>query len=196
MSLGNNNIEIKNNMENKNEKIRFNFDKRISTVSLASYFKHHYSNKFRYQKDHMYYFNGVYWICEHNKDLTQLNLFIGNEYFNKLTKEFNRYKKDKLKLVQSDSHSGLQIQNKLNKIEGSIRELENYDKRIKIIKECIQFLTNNDIEFNNNPFLFAFNNKMYDLLEGKFIKPESTQYISLTCGHDYVYENDAEKKQN
>ena len=176
MSLGNNNIEINNNMENKNEKIRFNFDERITTVSLASYFKHHYSNKFIYQKEHMYYFNGVYWICEHKADLTQLNLFLGNEYFKKLTKEFNKYKKDKLKVQQIDSHNGLQ--NTLNKIEGSIRELQNYDKRIKIVKECVHFLTNNDIEFNNHPFLFAFNNKIYDLLEGKFIKAEYKQYIS------------------
>ena len=47
-------------------------------------------------------------------------------------------------------------------------------------------LENNTIEFDNNKYLFAFNNKIYDLQSSKFIEPHYKQYISLTTGYNWV----------
>ena len=44
-----------------------------------------------------------------------------------------------------------------------IFELRNYDKRCKYINEIICKITNDDIKFDENPYLFAFNNKIFDL---------------------------------
>jgi len=38
---------------------------------------------------------------------------------------------------------------------------------------------------NDKPFYFAFNNKIYDLKRGCFVKPCYKDYISITCGFDY-----------
>ena len=50
-------------------------------------------------------------------------------------------------------------------------------------------MTNNKIEFDNEPLLFAFNNKIFDLVKNDFIDAFPTQYISLTCGYDYIESN-------
>jgi hypothetical protein len=41
------------------------------------------------------------------------------------------------------------------------------------------------VEFDENPYLFAFNNVVFDLKEGKIIHPNPKQMISLTTGYDY-----------
>ena len=37
-------------------------------------------------------------------------------------------------------------------------------------------LANNDIKFDENPYLFAFNNKIYYLKQGQFIEPKPELY--------------------
>jgi P4 family phage/plasmid primase-like protien len=44
--------------------------------------------------------------------------------------------------------------------------------------------------FDNNPYLFAFNNKIYDLKLGQFIEPRPEFYITTTSGYDYVPNTD------
>jgi hypothetical protein len=53
-------------------------------------------------------------------------------------------------------------------------------------------LNNEDIIFDNEPYLFAFNNKIFDLKQSKFIDPEPEQYISLTTGYNYIEQNEKE----
>ena len=61
----------------ENSKKSFNFNEKITTVSLAEYLTLLYSDKFIYQNEHMYYFNGVYWESEYKADLIKLNIFLG-----------------------------------------------------------------------------------------------------------------------
>lgn len=42
-----------------------------------------------------------------------------------------------------------------------------------------------DIEFDNNPNIFAFRNKTYNLNTGIFIEPQREDYILTTTGYDY-----------
>ena len=163
----------------KSLEINFDFSNKINTVILAEYFCLLYSNKFIYQNEQMYYFNGVYWEAEHKSELTILNIFLGKTFYKQLIDEFKIYKK-KNNPKDSDDKKGI-----FEKILTKLEDLVNYDKRIKIVRECIHFLTNNKIQFDENPLLFAFENKFFDLVESKFINPEPTQYISITTGYDY-----------
>ena len=76
----------------KNEK--YNFDEKINTKSIAQYFTYLYNDKFIFQDNIMYHYNGVYWKAESNKFiLSTFNIFLANEYYNKLVNQFEDYKK-------------------------------------------------------------------------------------------------------
>jgi phage/plasmid-associated DNA primase len=51
-----------------------------------------------------------------------------------------------------------------------------------------------DVEFDQNPFLFVFTNKVYDLNLGEFVHPDPSQYMSQTCGWAYDDKYDTKGK--
>ena len=169
----------------KNEK--YNFDEKINTKSIAQYFTYLYNDKFIFQDNIMYHYNGVYWKGESNKFiLSTFNIFLANEFFNKLVAEFEIYKTDKLDAAKlKDSDNYFKIETKLIKLRKQLDDLVNSDRRIKYAKECLNYLTNIDVRFNRNQDLFAFNNRIFSLEKNKFIKPKYDQYISLTTNYDY-----------
>jgi phage/plasmid-associated DNA primase len=56
-----------------------------------------------------------------------------------------------------------------------------------IIDDIITFSTNNDIEFDITPYLFAFKNAVIDLRTGLPMTPKSTDYISTFVNYDYDF---------
>jgi phage/plasmid-associated DNA primase len=113
-----------------------------------------------------------------------LNNFLGDEYFDYLYKFVSTEETNKLKDKKNDT---TEIIEKFNKIRSYLNNLKNYDKRQKFIKDIQLKLKNEDIIFDDNPDLFAFENKIYDLQNHKFIEPKAEQYISITTG--YKWEN-------
>lgn len=85
------------------------------------------------------------------------------------------------------------------KLFGLITELEmlkifmkQFEKRVKvvvfrknIVEDILNKIMRNYVVFNNDPLLFAFNNKIYDLEHDIFIPSRYDQYISYTCGYNY-----------
>ena len=81
---------------------------------------------------------------------------------------------------------------KLNNIRCYLINLLNHDKRQKFINELICMLSNDDVQFDEKPYLFSFNNKIFDLQIGCFIDPKPDQYISLTTRYNYIDQNETE----
>jgi phage/plasmid-associated DNA primase len=75
--------------------------------------------------------------------------------------------------------------NKILKFQKSLLDLLNYDRRQKHINDILCKLHNDEIKFDENPYLIVFNNKIYDLKQGEFIDPKPDQYISLTSGYNF-----------
>ena len=168
------------------KKEKFNFDEKISTKSIAQYFTYLYSDKFIFQDNIMYYYNGVYWKGENAKFiLSTFNIFLANDFYNKLVKQFNNYRTNKLDEAKVKDSDIFKIETKLIKLRKQLDDLVNSDRRIKYAKECLNYLTNIEVKFNRNQDLFAFNNKIFSLEQNKFIKPKFDQYISLTSNYDY-----------
>ena len=59
-----------------------------------------------------------------------------------------------------------------------------------IISDIVKFVSNNHIEFDNNPYLFAFENAVFDLNQNKFIEPSPSQHITKTSGYSYNFDYD------
>ena len=88
---------------------------------------------------------------------------------------------------------------KIKKVLSYIKETEKYlrcvSSRDKLVKDIIRVLSNDWIEFDSNGLLLAFENKIYDLEDGKFITPRHDQYISLTTGWKWSHGYDPNNKK-
>ena len=81
------------------------------------------------------------------------------------------------------------------KFQKSLLDLLHYDRRQKYINDILCKLHNDEIKFDENPYLFGFNNKIFDLIKGKFIEPKPEQYISLTTGYNYIEKDEQEEAE-
>ena len=154
----------------------------FDTARISKHFKDLYGNVFVYVNNQLYYFNGVYW-AQDNKKSSFLNNFICSEYYELLSNVLNDL------TIQNTKEKNIDIKTnndcKLKKMRDQVSRLLNHKKREDYIKDIICKLTNDDIRFDENPDLFAFKNKIFDLKQNKFVDPEPSQYISFTTGYDY-----------
>ena len=74
----------------------------------------------------------------------------------------------------------------ISKIDSYIKAVDKYlrmvSTRDRLVKDCCRVLNSDWIEFDNNEYLLAFENRVYDLELGKWVNPRYDQYISLTTG--------------
>ena len=161
---------------------------------IAEYFKTLYNNKFVYCDGVLYYFNGVYWKRD-DKNNSFLNLFVKNEFYSYLLGyainhiKLNNEDKDIIDDIKEN------INNKLIELQFNISTLKNIGKRKSFIEDIIIHITNNDIKFDENPYLFAFENKVYNVEIGEFVEPDPKEYLSITAGYKYEPLNDFENKK-
>lgn len=178
------NIELYNELFKEDNSINFNIE--WSTGYLSDVFKSMYNDKFIYSNGILYYYNGVYWKTS-DKNNSIINNFIDKEFHNDLLSKLHEF--DKKTNDKNPTHI-LMINNKRKEI-GKLRNICN---RELLIKDIINKITNNYMSFDQNPFLFAFDNKIYDLKLGQFIEPDPKQYISLTTGYEINDEYNIEAK--
>jgi len=106
-------------------------------------------------------------------------------FFNILFKQYQDYE------AANINDAGLR--NKIDGIRKAILNIRNHKKRDEYIKDIICKITNNNVKFDENPHLFAFNNKIYNTQLMQFTKPDPLDYISMTTGYNYNDEYDNKK---
>ncbi len=153
---------------------------------LAQDFGKRFCDKFVYQNKVLYYFNGVYW--KEDVEFMYINRFISNTY-QLLVDKINTKRRDKMiekvigtELEEEDTKNAIEIYNKNSK---NIQRLSDASYCGVLIKRMTAYLHNEDIKFDTHPHLFLFKNKVWDLNEGKFIKPNQFDYMTLTTGYNY-----------
>ena len=151
----------------------------FDTARISKHFKDLYSSHFVYVDNQLYYFNGFYWVKD-SKKLSFLNNFISSDYYEYLSNVLNVLTIENTRETNID----VKVNNdaKLKKMREQVSKLLNHKKRKDYIDDIICKITNDNIKFDENPDLFAFQNKIYDLKKNKFIDPNSSQYISYTTG--------------
>ena len=179
-----------NNSKNTLEisKSRIHFSEKLTTVRVAEHFRLMHSNRFVKTNEQLYFFNGVYWQKD-SKSYSKLNLFIGKEYYESFVNVFPIFEKEinKIKLYKENA------QRDFNEYRKVVECLVDSQYREKYVKDIINAITNDDIKFDENPYLFCFNNKIYDLKTHTFTTPKPDDYISITTGYDYVDDLDDDK---
>lgn len=170
------------------------------TGATADFFKQLYGDFILTNNGKTYMYNGIYWkAC--NKELTELKCFIDKVFYKDLV-EYGEHKMKILTnlLTTTDDDSEIQIINKkiqqvTDFFQANTKSLRRASGRNEYIKDIITFTTNDNIEFDTQSYLFAFNNKIWDLNASEWINPEPSQYISKTTGYDFQeIENIDDKK--
>jgi hypothetical protein len=144
-----------------------NFDKiELSSTDLCKYFKELYGNYFIWKDNILYCFNGKYW---------EENDIIMRQYISTIFYDFIK-----------DLAITCYWDNKLfHKIKLEIDKIKKLNFKKEIVETSKEFLTNNDIEFDEKYYLFGFKNIVFDLNIGKFREYKYDDFILTQCGYDW-----------
>jgi phage/plasmid-associated DNA primase len=182
-----------NYMSNNKDDEGFNiisFSKDLNTGFLADIFKRDHNNKFIYNGSNLYYYNNTYW--KKDDKLNEINNFIDTIFFKSMIKQINKYNEYCMGNLKGKEYK--EFLDNSYVIYKSIGKLRNVNYRKDLIKDIQHKLYNDDIKFDEIPHLFAFNNKIFDLKQNKFIDPKPEYYISMTTGYNYIEENNKDHK--
>ena len=170
----NNSVEEKQNDDDQKETeiSGFKFEENMLGVSLSStdmakYIKYHNGTNFLWKNKQIYCYNDKYW--EQNDLL--MRQYIGNEFCTFLLEQYishyvKRKKDDKMDILQ-------------------ILKLKDSKFKTDVLKRTEETLTNNDIKFDNNPYIFCFCNAVYELATGKFRSHQYSDFTLTTTCYDW-----------
>lgn len=160
---------------------QLNYESATDT-SLAEIFIALYGDKFIFTEKKLYYYNGTYW------ELNQSQNIIRNQISKCLTCEYTKKISEVYKILSEIDHQDeglcLKYKKKVALYQDISKIVQNVGKTNNITSKVLD-LIESKVEFDENPYLFAFNNVIWDLKEGKIIPPSPDQMISLTTGYDY-----------
>lgn len=158
------------------------FESDFTTGLLADIFKVFYSDQFIFSRNILYHFNGVYWKPD-DDGLAILQTFVDTKFLSDLLAYANYKKKD-------DENEAKKYDKFITKAKTDLRTLR---FRTSYVKDICRVLTNNEIKWNKNPYLYAFENIVFDLRTGKKIVPNPDDYLNTSCGYLYDENDDSNK---
>jgi len=162
------------------------YEQFFTTGLIADYFKLLYGDKFIQVDDIVYMFNGVFWEKCSKKNNELVN-FVDKVFVVDLLEYANDHMVKNTALLSTSQNPEI-IKSKLEKITDflvNINKMRNASFRKPILEDIVSFITNNNIEFDSNPYLFAFTNAVFDLKLFKFVDADPTFYITKTAGYPY-----------
>jgi P4 family phage/plasmid primase-like protien len=152
----------------------YNFEKEFFTSGLlADIFIYLYGEDWISKDGILYGWNGFYW---------ESGVHLHSKITNKIDKDFVKWLMDYSNEMPRETEDDIKY---LRAYLGKVVSIRRIGTRQEIIKDITTFSTKPEIEFNKDPYLFAFNNKIFDLRTGKEIKPRKEDYITVTTGYDW-----------
>ena len=149
-----------------------------------------FEDDFIYIYKQLYFWNSNVnrWVKDEEKE------YILDYIINKITQAYDKYltSKDYFNIMKN----GDEISKKLQDVWRKSKKLKQM-KNIKPIRErFINRLINrfDKIEFDMNPYLIAFDNKVYDFETKKFRTAKKTDYISMNTNYNYEPPTTEQKK--
>jgi len=176
------------------------YDINTQTGNIADYFYMMNGDYWLFSNSQLYNYNGTYWEQD-DKEKNRLITFIDTTFAKQVVFYFIpkiQALEDKIKelLISKDSKKKYtkelikQYEDEISDIKKTRNSIVNICRssapRTSLIKDICAKVCNNCVKFNRNPYLFAFNNKIFDLKKNDFVKPDREQYISTTCGYNHT----------
>lgn len=182
------------NIDNKEEcdRIKKKYKKIIKKIfpnlnedDLANHFVKQYNDKFVYNDEILYFFNGIYW--KEDKECIQLFEMLCGIYYDTLLTFAYELRDEEIIKNPNDKETIDEFYTKRITFLLKLKKNSFLEALVKVIKRKFY---NNEIKFNTYPNLFAFNNAIFDLNQNDFIQPDPNHYISKTTGYDYEERNE------
>lgn len=153
-----------------------------SETLIASAFLDYYKNTIITNFGITYVYNDVYW-----EECDKINSAISNK-LNKFREVIVQYRQDlRNQILNNDEDNENEFKQKLcDNLSITAKTLTSVNTKRNITKEIICQSTNNSIKFDSYDNFLAFNNKVYDLINGKWIEPKKEYYISITTGYNWI----------
>ena len=170
----------------------YNFDlytPAYSTGLMAEHFAVMYSNKFMCYDGVVYQYNGTYWIALDAR-CSALHTFIDDNFHKYMlsycANKLSQQSRDLTESITEERSKVVEVKIiSIKALLNNIQQLRKNKARKELVNDIINQITNNTIKFDNDPLLFAFNNKIFDLRTNTFIPAAYSQYIRTTCGYDH-----------
>lgn len=162
------NLELTRSIINEHKSDIFEFKEYF----IAQFIRYNYDNNFIFNDGKLYSFNGKFW---ETKDQNILYELINEVVYYDLLKIINL-------LVTNDDDDS----NNKGKIRLKISKLRELTFRNNVVTFLKELCKNDYIKFNDNPYIFAFKNIVYDLKQHKFRDYKKEDYISINTGYDYI----------
>ena len=148
-----------------------------------------FGEDFIHKNKDIYFFNGIFW---ENKKLAIRQRFVKD--FTDIIYDFIQ------KEMKRNIEKYLDDTKKLNDENAKLLRVLKCLKTNSFIEACCSSLTsyidNPYINFEINPYIFCFNNKVYDLEKSEFVKtPNRDDYMIITTGYDWREPTDDEVKE-
>jgi phage/plasmid-associated DNA primase len=159
----------------------------FTDVAFGDIFKRLYGDKFRFTNGFIYHFNGVYWERD-NKQKSNINCFIDNVFYQDLKKWILGkilYWTKKAGETEDDdkNNKGIAFWTRVNL---SVKDyIKTQRTKAELIKAIESKVCNDSQEWDLNPYIFVFNNCVFDLKLGKKVEPNPQDFMTTCCGWDY-----------
>lgn len=164
----------------------------FTSGEISDYFKVMYGDIFVYSNNNLFYYNGIFWETD-NLNNSYLSNFIDDNFYNHFL-DIHKENQNKLQKLIMKNKSDERIKKLDDILDDYYKKIKNNFRKITFRKSLIEDIknkiNNNNQQFDQNPNLFCFKNKLYDLKNRKFIDPKPSYYITMTAGYNY---NDDEK---
>jgi phage/plasmid-associated DNA primase len=163
-------------------------------LDISTCFNAIFGDNFIIHEGLLYYYNGIFW--EQNKTALKRvvmkdfrNIFI--DYIQNLYNESKGI--DKLENPEAYANMEQRIKkvNAVKDLLGSIYKVK------QICETCeLDIIENSkDIQFETNPNIFCFKNKVFDLVKNDFVEPYKYDYMTLHTGYNYREPTEEETKE-
>jgi len=149
---------------------------------VARVFYNHFGKNFLFRKGLLYNYTGVYWK-ESDGIASCLTRLLSGKLHNlfKIKAETMFYSTALIK----DHDEMEKLRKKSSVITDVATDLKKTHYKANVKREILEFIANDEVEFETKTNLFAFNNKIYNLDTDTWVKPKQTDYVTLTTGYDY-----------
>lgn len=177
-------IEIIPELENNDLPL---YEEEFTTGLLSDFFEEKYDT-WTCVFGKAYYFRGFRWY-EDNEDFSLLFNFLDSIFIKDLFELSAAYRSK----ILSSSNYEINI-NKINQFDKNINKIRNIGFRKGLVKDILNKIRNDKIEFDYDPYIFCFENCFYDIQKKKFSEQCSPDlYLKTTCGYEYDFNYKSEK---
>jgi phage/plasmid-associated DNA primase len=168
----------------------------FTTGFIADVFRILYSDKFIYTGGELRTYNGVYWRSDNDKNYSTLHNWVDTTYYQYLAtiiskkiyevnckiNEHNPNTEAGKKAIEGLKEVLETLKHRQKDMEQNCRSIR---KRAALVADIINKINNPDIVWDDDGHLLTFTNKIYDLKQECWVKPNYRDYISLTTGYDW-----------